>query len=284
MLLQVQTQESHLIDKLTAYLSDKGPELVLTYGEKIVYSVLTLVIGLYVIKFISNLIGTYSSKLNIDLTVIKFFRNLINLTLKVILVIVVASMLGVQTASFIAILGSAGLALGLALQGSLSNFASGVLILVLKPYKLGDWIKTQDFFGKVMEIKTFTTSLLTLDNKTVIIPNGILSNGIITNFSKEGKIRVDIPVGVSYSSDLQKTREIIIDVLNNNPKVLKEPAASVSVLNLGDSSVDLTVRPWVDPSDYWGVYFESLEQIKQALDKNNIEIPFPQRVIHQAKP
>ena len=191
--------------------------------------------------------------------------------------------LGVETTSFAAILAAAGLAVGLALQGSLSNFAGGVLIMIFKPFKIGDLIEAQGEIGVVKEIEIFTTKLTGLSNKEIIIPNGSLSNGNIVNYSTEGTRRVDLVFGVSYDSDIKQTKEVIMNVLTSHPKVLKDPAPAVTVLELADSSVNFATRPWCNTEDYWAVYFDVTESFKIELDKSGIEIPYPHQVEIQKK-
>lgn len=189
-------------------------------------------------------------------------------------------MIGISTASFITIIGAAGLAVGLALQGSLANFAGGVLILIFKPFAVGDLIEAQGHLGVVKEVQIFNTILTTPNNKKIIIPNGALSNGSITNFSTEGKLRVDLTVGIDYGADIKKAKEIILKLLDADPQILKEPAPLVAVSELADSSVNLVVRPWCKTQDYWNVYYNTIEKIKEAMDANGIPIPFPQRDVH----
>jgi len=189
-------------------------------------------------------------------------------------------MVGIETTSFVAILGAAGLAVGLALQGTLSNFAGGILLLLFRPYKVGDLVETQGRLGEVREIQIFTTILATPDNKMAIIPNGPIMNGEIVNYTALGKIRVDLVMGISYGADIRKAKEVLLQVMNAHPKVLKDPAPFVGVSELGDSAVNLAVRPHADPADYWDVYFDIYEQGKIALDDHNIEIPFPQVDVH----
>ena len=205
-----------------------------------------------------------------------------SILLKVAVLLAAAEAVGIPTASLAVIFGAAGLAIGLALQGSLSNFAGGVMILLFKPFKTGDLITAQGHTGNVKAINIFVTTLITPDNKTVIIPNGPLSNGDITNFTTDGKIRVDLVVGIGYGEDIKKAREVLLQMMNHHPLVLETPAPSVNVLELADSSVNLAVRPFCKPADYWDVYFGVTEGAKEVLDANSIEIPFPQRVIHNA--
>jgi small conductance mechanosensitive channel len=188
------------------------------------------------------------------------------------------SQVGVETTSFIAILGAAGLAVGLALQGSLANFAGGALIMIFKPFKVGDVIEAQGEVGTVKEIQIFVTKIITPGNKLAIIPNGTLSNGNIKNYTEEGKLRVDLTFGIGYGEDIKKAKEVFMNVLKSNPNVLQEPAPTVNVSALADSSVNFAVRPWSTPENYWNVYFAITEEVKLALDKEGIEIPYPHMV------
>jgi len=187
---------------------------------------------------------------------------------------------GVETTSFAAILAAAGLAIGMALQGSLANFAGGVLIMIFKPFKIGDLIEGQGIVGVVKEIEIFTTKLSTPDNKEAIIPNGTLSNGNIINFTSQGTLRVDLNIGIGYGDDIKKAKEVIMKTLTDNPKVLKDPAPTVAVSELGDNAINLVVRPFATVTDYWDVYFEALEDSKNALDAAGVSIPYPQRDVH----
>ena len=217
-------------------------------------------------------------KRGVDITLQKFLLNLGSWILKILLFITVISQLGVATTSFAAIVAAAGLAVGLALQGSLANFAGGVLIMIFRPIKIGDLIEAQGEIGVVKEIEIFTTKLTGLSNKEIIIPNGSLSNGNIVNYSTEGTRRVDLVVGVSYDSDIKQTKDVLMNILTSNDKVLKDPKPSVTVLALADSSVNFAVRPWCKTEHYWDVFFETTENVKLELDKAGIEIPYPHRV------
>ncbi|UTW62053.1 mechanosensitive ion channel [bacterium SCSIO 12741] len=258
-------------------------DLTAEYGPKLLLALLVLFIGLRVIKWMTKLIHNIFDKQKVDPTLRPFLINLVNWMLKLMLFISVASMMGVETTSFVAVIGAAGLAVGLALQGTLANFAGGVLILLFKPYKIGDLIEAQGYFGEVKEIQIFITVIITPDGKTAVIPNGAISNGSLTNFSEQGQLRVDLTIGISYDSDIKKAREILMDVMQSDPKVLKDPAPMVAVSELADSSVNLAVRPWATPADYWDVYFGTLEKGKEALDAAKITIPFPQRDVHLIK-
>ena len=262
---------------------EKYTALALEYALKLGQAILILVIGLWIIKLILKGIKKALNRTEIDESLKGFLGSLLNWTLKILLIITVLGQLGVKTTSFVAIIGAAGLAVGLALQGSLANFAGGALILLFKPFKVGDLIEAQSAIGVVKEIQIFVTKVLTPDNKEVIIPNGALSNGNITNFSTTGHLRVDLTVGISYSDDIEKAKTVILETLLSDHKVLKTPAPTVAVGELGDSSVNILVRPHATVENYWDVYFNSLQNVKVALDKAGIEIPFPQQVNHTAK-
>jgi small conductance mechanosensitive channel len=258
-------------------------EIAVDYAPKIVAALVILIIGLFVINMIVRLVKRIMKKRGIDATLQKFLGNLLGWTLKILLFVVVASKLGVETTSFAAVIGAAGLAIGLALQGSLSNFAGGVLIMIFKPFKIGDLIEVQGVIGVVKEIQIFTTNLQTPGNKLAIIPNGALSNGNIINYTAEGTLRIDHVSGVSYDADIKQTKDVLMDVLTSNAKVLKDPAPTINVSELGDSSVNFAVRPWVNAEDYWDVYFKVLEDAKIKLDAAGIEIPYPHSVEIQKK-
>ncbi|MFK7747320.1 MAG: mechanosensitive ion channel family protein [Kordia sp.] len=252
--------------------------IIVDYGLKIVAALAILIIGLFVIKMIVRVSRKVMSKRGVDATLQKFLGNLLGWVLKILLFVVVASKLGIETTSFAAIIGAAGLAIGLALQGSLANFAGGVLIMIFKPFKIGDLIEAQGVIGVVKEIEIFTTQLNTPTNKLAIIPNGSLSNGNIINYSAEGVLRVDHVIGVSYDADIKQTREVFMKVMEAHDKVLKDPAPTVNVSELGESSVNFAVRPWTKTEHYWDVYFDILEDAKVALDAAGIEIPYPHSV------
>lgn len=261
---------------------DAAYNLIIDFGPKIIGAILIWIIGSWVVKQLLKGIRKAMNKANYDESLKKFLLNLINWIFKIVLIIVVLGTVGVETTSFAAIIAAAGLAIGLALQGSLGNFAGGVLIMIFKPFKIGDLIEGQGEIGVVKEIEIFTTKLTGLSNKEIIIPNGALSNGNIVNYTTEGTRRVDLVFGVSYDSDIKKTKEVLIKVLDTHPLILKEPAKTVAVSELADSSVNFVVRPWCKTEDYWTVYFEVTEQVKEALDAAGIEIPYPHQVeIHK---
>lgn len=261
---------------------DKLIDFATVYGIKIIGAILVWIIGSWLIKKIVRGIKKVMSKRNYDESLQKFLLNLINWILKILLVITLLGTLGVPTTSFAAIIAAAGLAIGLALQGSLGNFAGGVLIMIFKPIKIGDLIEAQGEVGVVKEIEIFTTKLTGLSNREIIIPNGALSNGNIINYTTEGTRRVDLTFGVGYDSDIKKTKDVLMNVLTSHPLVLKDPQPTVNVSALADSSVNFAVRPWCKAEHYWDVYFDVTEQTKEALDAAGIEIPYPHQVeIHK---
>ncbi|MFD0797745.1 mechanosensitive ion channel family protein [Maribacter chungangensis] len=249
-----------------------------SYGVPLLKAILIYLIGSWIIKKITKAVKKIMAKGSYDESLQKFLVNLVSWALKIFLIITVISTLGVETTSLAAVIAAAGLAVGLALQGSLSNFAGGVLLMIFKPYKIGDLIEAQDSLGVVKEIEIFTTKLVSPDNKLVIVPNGAMANGNITNYTAEGKIRVDTVIGVGYGEDIKKTKDVLMEVLTSNELVLKDPAPSVNVMELADSSVNFAVRPFCKPEHYWDVYFATYENCKLALDKAGIEIPYPHEV------
>jgi small conductance mechanosensitive channel len=253
-------------------------DLIVQFSPMIITALVILIVGLVIIRFITKMTKKVMRKRGLDETLQKFLSNLLGWILKILLFVTVIAKLGVATTSFAAILAAAGLAVGLALQGSLSNFAGGVLIMIFKPFKIGDLIQGQGELGVVKEIEIFTTKLLTPTNKEVIIPNGALSNGNIINYSTEGILRVDLTIGVSYDADIKQTKNVLMEVLTSNPKVLLDPAPTVNVSELADSSVNFAVRPWSTVGDYWDVYFGTTEACKLALDAARIETPYPHQV------
>jgi len=248
-----------------------------------VYAIILLIVGTYVIGFINKMVRNFFFKKDYDLALESFLQSFIGIALKIILFVLVITQLGVQTTSLVAILASAGLAIGLALQGSLANFAGGVLILLFKPFKVGDWISAQSVDGSVTEISIFTTKLTTFGNQIAIIPNGQLSNNTIINYNTLDTRRDKIDVGIGYVSNIKQAKEILLAICNDRESILKEPAPEVYVGELADSSVNLTLRFWVSNPDYWAAHFHVMEEIKHRFDAEGIEIPFPQRVMHQVK-
>jgi len=268
-------------DSLQWVANNQG--LLIEYAMNIGAAILTLIIGLYVARLIAAGFSKMMGKRDLDPTIVDFTSNMIRYVIVAFVVIAALGRIGVQTTSFIALLGAAGLAVGLALQGSLSNFASGVLIIVLRPFKTGEYIEAAGVEGIVDSVQIFATTLTTTDNKFIVVPNSAILDGNIINYSRMPTRRIDLIIGVSYSADLAKTKAVLEGVLKANSKVLKTPAPQVAVAELGDSSVNLVVRPWVNGGDYWPVRFELTEAIKNELDKAEIGIPFPQMDIHLDK-
>ena len=260
--------------------TDKALGLLFEYGPNVLLAILTLFVGLWIIKLLGKGFGRAMQKAKVESSLEKFLLSLVRILLKVLLVISVISMLGVQMTSFIAMLGAAGLAVGLALQGSLANFAGGVLLLLFKPFKVGDFIDAQGFLGTVNAIQVFNTVLKTPDNKTIVIPNGNLSNGSITNFTVEENRRVEWTFGIGYSDDLNKAKDILVQLVKSDSRILENPESLVAVSELGDNSVNIVVRGWVKLADFWSVYFDMQEKVKLTFDEQGISIPFPQRDVH----
>jgi small conductance mechanosensitive channel len=263
----------------TTHYIDLLKDLIFENSARFFSAILILVIGFWAIKRISILLKKLMELRELDDGLKYFLQSLTRIVLKILLIFTVLNHAGINTTSFIAALGAAGLAIGLALQGSLSNFAGGALILFFKPFKIGDFIQAQGEKGEVKEIQIFVTKLITPEGKLAIIPNGILANGNIVNYSEEGKLRVDIKIGIAYQSDIQNARKVLLEVMNAHEMVLKDPAPLVGVEALGESSINLIVRSWTEPDNYWKVYFDLTEQSKIALDKADIKIPFPQQEI-----
>ncbi|WP_095188016.1 mechanosensitive ion channel family protein [Pseudomonas sp. Irchel 3E19] len=252
--------------------------MIMEYGSRVLLAVITLAIGWWLINKVTQKLGGLLALRNADLALQGFISSLANIILKVLLIVSVASMIGVETTSFVAAIGAAGLAIGLALQGSLANFAGGVLILLFRPFRIGDWIEAQGVSGTVDSIQIFHTVLRTGDNKTIIVPNGNLSNGIITNTNRQPTRKVVFDVGVDYEADLQKARQVLLD-LAKDERVLQDPAPQAVISTLGDSSITVSLRVWVKTADYWDVMFMFNEQSRDRLKTAGIDIPFPQRVI-----
>ena len=261
-------------------IKDQLIAMSVEYGPNVLLAILILVVGLRVIKVITKLVRKGLAKYKVEKALETFLSSLVSALLKAILIIAVLQQFGVEATSFIAILGAAGLAVGLALQGTLANFAGGVLVLLFKPYKIGDLIESQGVLGAVKDIQIFNTVMMSPENKTIIMPNGAIMNNHIVNYSADGKIRVDTTVGIGYGEDMKKAKEALLDMLKNDSRILSDPAPTVAVSELADSSVSLVVRPWCDPSVYWDVYFDTVENAKIALDNAGIEIPYPQTDLH----
>ena len=247
-------------------------KVLIDYSPKLISALLILFIGIYAIRFINNLVKRIMTKRDLDPTLSKFLADILIWVLRVLLFVTFISKLGIETSSFVAILGAAGLAIGMSLQGSLSNFAGGMLIILFKPFRVGDTIEAQGVTGTVKEIQIFVTKLLTVNNQTIFVPNGVLSNGVITNYSVEGNRRADLVFTISYDTNIKNAKEIVMNVLESHPKVLKTPAPSVLVKDLTDNSIHLAVRPWTKNEDFGVVSSDILEQCKTSFDEAGIII------------
>lgn len=266
----VQTQLSHLVDQ--------GAGMVMNYAPRLILAIITLIVGLWVIRYFVSFIDRKLRPK--DPTLNSFLCGLMRIGLKIMLLISVAAMIGISTTSFIAVIGAAGLAVGLALQGSLANFAGGVLILIFKPFKVGDVIEAQSFAGTVLEIQILYTILNTFDNRRVVIPNGHLANGSVVNISAYDTRRCDMSFGIGYGDDIDKAKAICSRLIEQDERALADPAPLIVVGGLGDSSVNLTVRVWTKSSDLWPFFWDMQEKIKKTFDAEGISIPFPQRDVH----
>ena len=261
-----------VMDKLYVYL--------MTYGLSLLAAIIILVVGRWVARLISGIIEKVMLKANIDKTLASFVQHLSYFALLAFVVIAALNKLGVETTSFVVIIGAAGLAVGFALQGSLSNFAAGVMLIIFKPFKAGDFIQAGGALGAVQEIQIFNTVLNAPDNRRIVVPNSKVTGDNITNFTGIVNRRIDLTFGISYSDDIKKAKEVLEKVVAADSRVLKDPAPVIAVSELGDSSVNLVCRPWVKPADYWGVHFDTLENGKMALEAAGMTIPFPQTDVH----
>jgi small conductance mechanosensitive channel len=250
------------------------------YALDILIAVIIFILGRLMVKGLVGVLGRLMKKRRIDETLNRFAANTLYILLMAVVIIAALGQLGVQTTSLVAIVGAAGLAVGLALQGSLSNFASGVMIIGFRPFKAGDFVEAGGVSGAVEEVSIFNTTLKTPDNKRVIVPNAQITSGSIINYSAEDKRRIDLVFGIGYGDDIRRAKEIIEQVLAEDDRILGDPPPTIGVLELGPSSVNLAVRPWVATADYWGVYFDLNERMKQRFDAEGIRIPFPQREVH----
>jgi len=252
-------------------------ENLIAWAPKLVGAILVLLIGLWIIGMVTNVIRKGMEKSGLDGDVIPFLSSMINVVLKVLLLLTVAGMVGIETTAFIALIGMAGLAIGMALQGTLSHFAAGVMVLIFKPYRVGDLVDLQGQLGHVNEIQVFNTIITTLDNKKVIIPNGIATSGIMTNLSTNEYLRVDLNVAMPYEEDFEKVKAIIMDAIKATPKVMKEHAPTVEIEKFGEHNILLAVRPYATTADYWDVYFGVYKNVKAALGKSGIKVAYPKR-------
>jgi len=261
-----------LMDTLTIWIT--------TYSMKIIAAVLIFIIGKWLAKKVTNLFIKLLEKNKVDVTLTRFLESIVYYTLLIVLLIAVAGQLGINTASFLTIVGAAGLAIGLALKDSLSNFSSGVMLILFRPYRVGDYATVGGVTGTVMSIDIFNTTLNTPDNQRVIVPNANITNDVITNVTANNTRRVDLTIGIGYGDDLLKAKKVLGEILKTENRVLETPAPKIAVSELADSSVNFVVRPWVKTSDYWDVYFDLTEKIKLTFDQEGISIPFPQQDVH----
>ncbi len=266
-------------DKITTDLM----AMVVLYGPKLITAILVWIVGSWVIKGLNMALSRMLDKANVDDSLKPFVKGLVGALLKVLLIITVLGMVGIEMTSFIAILGAAGLAIGMALSGTLQNFAGGVMILLFKPYKIGDVIDAQGYVGKVSEIQIFNTIMKTPDNKTIIIPNGPLATGSMVNFSTEATRRVDWTFGIGYGDDVSQAKNVMKALCDADDRILKDPETFIAVSELADSSVNFTVRAWVKAEDFWGVYFDMNENIYNTFNKEGLNIPYPQMDVHVHK-
>lgn len=265
-------EEVSKLSQLTSNLMDKA----IAFGIKILIAILIFLVGRFIIKKIRKIVNRILNKSSVDIGVVKFINSLLNATLYIVLIIIICGQVGIETTSFAALLASGGLALGLAFEGSLSNFAGGVLILVMKPFLVGDYIESNGVEGVVEKIDIFYTSLITVDNKAVKLPNGTLSNSVLTNYSMHDKRRVDVEVGIHYDDDIKKAKTVLTEVMNSYENILPDDENAVVVKSLGESSVNLEVRMWVATENYWDGKFYLNEKIRVELDAAGITIPYNQ--------
>lgn len=258
----------------------RGWEMVVLYGVKIATAILILIVGRWVAMGVRNVVRRIIRRANVDEIIVSFVGSMVYIALLAFVVIAALDQAGIHTTSFIAILGAAGLAIGLSLQGSLANFAAGFLMILFRPFRVGDYIEGGGVTGTVEEIQIFTTTLKTPDNKTVIVPNAKITGDNIINWSTKGTRRVDMVFGIGYGDDIDKAKKTMADVLDQDDRILKDPPYQIALLELSDSSVNFIVRPWAKSEHYWGVYFDTMEKVKKAFDANKITIPFPQRDVH----
>lgn len=279
--VNVVEQVTNLMDpEKSAQLLEHGIEVLMQYGPKLLAAIAIFLIGKMIAKWGRRLVSRVMTKGDVDPLIIGFTSSIVYIGMMVFVVMAALGQIGIQTTSFIAILGAAGLAIGLALQGSLANFAAGFLLIIFRPFKVGDVVEAAGVTGKVEVIQIFTTTLKTPDNKTIIIPNAKLSGDNIINYSTQENRRVDMTVGVSYDADLKQVRTILEDIVSKDERILKDPAHQIVVGELADNSVNFFVRVWVKSADYWDVYFDANETVKLRLDNAGIGIPYPQRDVH----
>jgi small conductance mechanosensitive channel len=282
------TETGTVVDQVTEYMDpdkvnqlfEMGKELLIQYGLKALAAIAIFIIGKMIANWLKKLVIKVMKKADIDQIIIGFTSSIAYIGMLAFVVVAALGQLGIQTTSFIAILGAAGLAIGLALQGSLANFAAGFLMIIFRPFKVGDFVEAAGVSGSVQAIHIFTTTLITPDNKTIIVPNGKIGNDNIINYSAQATRRVDLTVGVSYDADLKEVRAILEDIVSKDARILADPAHQIAVAELADNSVNFIMRVWVESADYWGVFFDATETVKLRLDEAGIGIPYPQRDVH----
>ncbi len=267
-------------DEQLKHIILRGQELLLLYVPKVVLAIVVLLVGLWLIRLLVRAVEKALQSRDVEPSLVPFVKGLVGGVLKVMLVLSVVQMIGVETTSFIAVLAAAGLAIGLALSGTLQNFAGGVMLLLLKPFKVGDFIEAQGHSGTVRQIQIFHTILTTPDNKTIILPNAQVSTDAMVNYSTEPERRVDLVFGIGYGDDIDKARSTIQQLITSDERVLSDKPVQIVVAELADSSVNFKVRIWVKAADYWDVFFDMQEGVKKAFDKHGVSIPFPQMDVH----
>ncbi|NIM28415.1 MAG: mechanosensitive ion channel [Gammaproteobacteria bacterium] len=255
-------------------------QVIAAYGLKVIAAIAIFIIGKWLSGLLSRAVGKAMRRTGTDEMLVKFVVSIAHVAMLAFVVLAALAQLGIQTTSFIAVLGAAGLAVGLALQGSLSNFAAGVMLIVFRPFKVGDYIEAAGTAGSVEEIMIFSTKLRSPDNKELYVPNGSILSGTIVNYSAKNERRVDLVFGCGYGDDIKKAKALLEAIVRENPLVLSDPEPTIGVLALGESSVDFAVRPWVKTADYWTAHFQITEAVKQRFDEEGLSIPFPQRDVH----
>ena len=258
-------------------------EAAISFGERIIICIIIYFIGRKLIKYIDAIVSKLLSKKEFDPTVTSFLRSLISIVLTAVLIITIINILGINNSSFVAILASAGVAMGMAMSGTLQNFAGGVMLLIFRPYRIGDYIQAQGQEGSVKAIRIFSTEITTSDNKTVFIPNGGLSTNVVVNFSNQKTRRIDLTIGLDYGTDFDVAKSIINEIIQSDKRILPDPAPYIALKNLGQSTVDTLIRVWVNTPDYWGVYFNLNEQIYKIFAQKGIGLAFPQMTVHLAQ-
>ena len=264
-------------------LIERATAMVSSFGTDLIVAIIIFVVGRWVAKWLARLTEKAMQRADADVTLVTFVRSIVYIALLTFVVMAAIAKLGIQTTSFIAVLGAAGFAIGLAQQGSLGNFAAGVMLIIFRPFKAGDFVEAAGISGVVEEIKIFTTTLKTGDNKTIIVPNASITSSTIVNYSAKDTRRVDLTVGVGYGDDIDKVREVLSGIISADDRIMSEPAPMIAVAELADSSVNFAVRSWVKSSDYWPVFFHLNETIKKRFDEEGISIPFPQQDVHLHK-